>query len=56
MTLSKQTNDVETYPLWRVTQKANVDEIKKNNFARGFSGALGELKTNIKKLFCKQLI
>jgi len=43
-TLSKETNDVETFPLWHATKKANVDIIKKNNFDRGLSGAVGELK------------
>jgi len=53
MTLSKSTQDVETSPLWHATQKANIDEIKKNNFDRGLSGALGELETSVKNLFCK---
>jgi len=53
MTLSKQTNDVETYPLWHATKKANVDQIKKNNFHCGLSSAVGQLKSNFKKLVFK---
>jgi len=42
--LSKQTDDVETSPLWHATKKAKIDKIKKNNFDRGLSGDVGELK------------
>jgi len=51
MTLSKPTNDVETSPLWHATQKANIDKIKKNNFDRGLSGAVGECNSSLGSMY-----
>jgi len=51
MALSKSTNDVETSPMWHATAKANIDKIKKNNFDRGLSGAVGECNSGLRNMY-----